>query len=107
MILFSTNSKNNEIFFSTICVLILLIKFNRLSEFGYDYIAQYILLIIFHKIYFLNYDESEQIKAITFFSLCILIKPISLLFIPIFLYIIYKQGFSFYKKISIHYKETS
>ncbi len=101
VILFSTNSKNNEIFFSTICVLILLIKFNRLSEFGYDYIAQYILLIIFHKIYFLNYDESEQIKAITFFFLCILIKPISLLFIPIFLYIIYKQGFSFYKKISI------
>ena len=67
LILFSTNSKNNEIFFSAICVLILLIKFNRLSEYGYDYIAQYILLIIFHKIYFLNFDESEQIKAITFF----------------------------------------
>ena len=67
-----------------LCVLILLIKFNRLSEFGYDYIAQFILLIVFHKIYFLNSNNLEIIKANLYFILCVLIKPISLLF-PIFL----------------------
>ena len=101
LILLNNNSKKNEIFFSLICVLILLIKFNRLSEYGYDYVAQYILLIVFHKIYFLNFDEQEQVKALTFYFLCVLIKPISLLFLPILLYVLYKHGFSFYKKISI------
>ena len=101
LILFNNHSKNDEIFFSIICVLILLIKFNRLSEFGYDYIAQYILLIVFHKIYFLNFDYQEQVKAITYFILCVLIKPISLLFFPVLFYIYFKQGFSFYKKISL------
>ena len=49
--IFENTSKNNEIFYSLLCVLILLIKFNRLSEYGYDYISQFILLIVFH---FLN-----------------------------------------------------
>ena len=99
-IIFSKKTKNDELFFSLLCVLILLIKFNRLSEFGYDYIAQFILLIVFHKIYFMNSNKSEIMKAIFYFILSVLIKPISLLFSPVLLFIIYKEGFVIIKKIS-------
>ena len=99
-ILFSKNIKSSEVFYSLLCLFILLIKFNRLSEYGYDYISQFILLIIFHKIYFLNSDDNEVIKSILYFLLSILIKPISLLFLPIIFFIFYKKGFFFYKNIS-------
>ena len=99
-IIFSKKTKSDELFFSLLCVFILLIKFNRLSEFGYDYIAQFILLIVFHKIYFLNFNKPEIIKAIIYFILSVLIKPISLLFLPILFLILYKEGFVIVKKIS-------
>lgn len=99
--LFLNNKKNNEVFYSLLCLLILLVKFNRLSEYGYDYIYQFILLIVFHKIYFLSENNKEIIKSITYFLLCVLIKPSSLLFLPIMIYIIYKKGISFYKRISV------
>ena len=44
---FFTSKKDTERFFSIIVSMILLIKFNRLSEFGYDYISQFLLLIVF------------------------------------------------------------
>ena len=100
IILFSNNKKSKEIFFSLLCILILLVKFNRLSEYGYDYISQFILLIVFHKIYFLNSENSEVIKSILYFVLTVLIKPVSLLFLPLMIFIIYKKGFFFYKSIS-------
>ena len=99
-ILLSKNTKTNVIFYSLLCLLIMLVKFNRLSEYGYDYIAQFILLIVFHKIYFLNSENNEIIKSILYFILAVLIKPISLLFAPIMLFIIYKKGIFFYKDIS-------
>ena len=98
--LFEKKIKSNEVFYSLLCVFILLIKFNRLSEYGYDYISQFILLIVFHKIYFLNSDNSEIIKSILYFILTVLIKPVSLLFIPIMTFIIFKKGIFFYKNIS-------
>ena len=101
LILFLNNKKSNEVFFSLLCLLILLVKFNRLSEYGYDYIYQFILLIVFHKIYFLSENNKEIIKSITYFLLCVLIKPSSLLFLPIMIYVIYKKGISFYKRISV------
>ena len=97
--LFEKKTKNNEVFYSLLCILILLVKFNRLSEFGYDYISQFILLIVFHKIYFLNSENTEIIKSILYFVLTVLIKPIGLLFLPIMLFILYKKGFLFYRKI--------
>tara|TARA_Y100000389_G_scaffold199921_1_gene239303 strand:+ start:166 stop:1722 length:1557 start_codon:yes stop_codon:yes gene_type:complete len=100
-ILLSNDKNNKEVFYSLLCLLILLIKFNRLSEYGYDYISQFILLIIFHKIYFLHSNNSEIIKSIIYFLLCVLIKPISLLFLPIMIFIIYKRGVFFYKNISV------
>ena len=100
IILISKKIRNSEIFYSLLCLLILLVKFNRLSEFGYDYVFQFILLIVFHKIYFLNSDNSEIIKSILYFILTVLIKPVSLLFIPIMTFIIFKKGIFFYKNIS-------
>ena len=99
-ILFEKKIKNIEVFYIILCLFILLIKFNRLSEYGYDYIAQFILLIVFHKIYFLNSENFEVVKSIIYFLLAVLIKPISLLFLPIMFFIIYKKGFLFYKRIS-------
>jgi hypothetical protein len=98
-ILFSKDSKSSEVFYSILCLFVMLIKFNRLSEYGYDYVAQFILLIVFHKIYFLNSSNNEIIKSIIYFLLTILIKPISLFFMPIMVFIIYKKGFFFYRKI--------
>ncbi len=98
---FSKNLKNNELFFSILCVLILVIKFNRLSEFGYDYVSQFILLVVFHKVYFLNFSKHEIIKALMYFVLSVLIKPVSLLFFPILLFIFFKKRFLFVKEISL------
>ena len=97
--LFSKKINKNEIFYSILCLFILLIKFNRLSEYGYDYISQFILLIVFHKIYFLNSENSEVVKSILYFTFTVLIKPISLLFLPIMLFIIYKKGLFFYRSV--------
>ena len=87
--------KKDERFYSLMISMILLIKFNRLSEFGYDYISHFLLLIVFHKIYFYVSEKEELVKALKIFVLCILIKPISLLFSPIPLYIVYKHNLKF------------
>ena len=101
LIIFTKETKRDQLFYSLFCVIILLVKFNRLSEFGYDYISQFILLIVFHKIYFLNNDNHEISKSILYYILCVLIKPISLLFSPILFFIFFKNGLGFFKKISI------
>lgn len=82
---------NSERFFSLFIILILLIKFNRLSEFGYDYISQYLLIIVFHKLYFYNSNKYELVKAIKIFFFSILIKPICLLFLPILFILFYNN----------------
>ena len=38
VILFEKKTKSDEVFYSILCIFILLIKFNRLSEYGYDYV---------------------------------------------------------------------
>jgi hypothetical protein len=98
-ILFEKKIKTDQVFYSLLCVFIMLIKFNRLSEYGYDYISHFILLIVFHKIYFLNSDNSEVVKSILYFTLTVLIKPISLLFLPLMFFILYKKDFLFFKSI--------
>ena len=98
-ILFEKKIKGDEVFYSLLSIFILLIKFNRLSEYGYDYISQFILLIVFHKIYFLSSKNSEIVKSILYFVLTVLIKPISLLFFPLIFFIIYQKGFFIYRSI--------
>ncbi len=90
------NSINKtERFFSLMIVMILLIKFNRLTEFGFDYISQFLLLVVFHKIYFYKNNKIELMMALHIFTFCILIKPNSLLFSPILLYMLYSNKLRF------------
>ncbi len=96
------NRNSTEVLYSIFCILILLIKFNRLSEFGYDYIAQFLLLIVFHKVYFLIDNDYEAITSSVIFLFSVLVKPISLLFMPIFFYILIKKKILFLFK---RYKE--
>lgn len=86
-----TNSK--EIFYSIFCIIVLLTKFSRLSEFGYDYTSQFLLLIVFHKIYFYKDKDTEIFKSILIFLFSFLIKPVTILFSPIFLLIFFKKNF--------------
>lgn len=52
LILKNQNLKKEETFFACFVIFVLIIKFARLSEYGYDYIAQFIILIVFHKLFF-------------------------------------------------------
>ena len=90
------NRNSNEVLYSIFCLLILMIKFNRLSEFGYDYISQFLLLIAFHKIYFLISNDDEIIISIIIFLFSALIKPVALLFLPLFFYILFNKKYNFY-----------
>ena len=95
--------KSSEILYSLFVLIILITKINRLSEFGYDYLPQFLLLIAFHKILFYLNNNEEILKIILIFTFSVLIKPISLLFSPILLYIIIKRRFEYLKLINLKY----
>ncbi len=96
--LYLKTNQSDECFFSIFCIIVLLLKFNRLSEFGYDYISQFLLIVVFHKLYFFKHEKLELSKAIIFFMFSVMIKPISLFFLPIFLYPFLKNNFHFLMK---------
>ena len=83
--------KKLENFFCNFILIILIIKFTRLSEFGYDYISQFLLLIVFHKVFFYKKNLLEINKSFLIFILAVLIKPTAILFLPLFLLLFYKN----------------
>ena len=83
--------KKLENFFCNFILIILIIKFTRLSEFGYDYISQFLLLIVFHKVFFYNKNLLEINKSFLIFIFAVLIKPTAILFLPLFLLLFYKN----------------
>jgi hypothetical protein len=83
--------KKLENFFCIFILIILIIKFTRLSEFGYDYISQFLLLIVFHKVFFYKKNLLEINKSFLIFILAVLIKPTAILFLPLFLLLFYKN----------------
>jgi len=85
------NKKNSlaENVYSIFIISILLIKFSRLSEFGYDYISNFLIFIIFHKLFFKLNDSEELKKSILLFMLCVCIKYSYVIFFSIFLYPIF------------------
>lgn len=88
--------KNNiEICYSLFVVLLLLIKFSRLSEFGYDYISQFLLFIIFHKVFFYTEDINEYKKSIIIFLLSVCVKHVNLVFFPILILPFYEKKINF------------
>ena len=83
LILKNQNLKKEETFFACFIIFILIIKFARLSEYGYDYIAQLIILIVFHKLFFQNNSIAQFYKAIIFFTYAASMKIISLVAFPL------------------------
>ena len=83
-----------EKFYCLFVLSIALIKFSRLSEYGYDIPSQFLLLVVFHKIYFANGSQSEVIKSFILFALTIMIKTISIFFFPIFITLFFKKRFN-------------
>lgn len=79
-----------EIFFCVFIITLTLIKFSRLSEHGYDFPAQFLLLIVFHKLFFFSKKFKEIRKSIIIYLFAVLIKPVSLLFTPLFFYLFFK-----------------
>jgi len=83
VVLKNQNIKKNETFFSCFIIFVLIAKFGRLSEYGYDYIAQFIILIVFHKLFFKNEFVEEFYKAIALFAFAVCIKIISFFAFPL------------------------
>ena len=93
-IVFQKLTKNKlEIFFSLFVFFVLIVKFTRLSEYGYDYISQFILLIVFHKVFFQSNQKEEVCKSLLFFAFTVCIKIISLVSFPILFLILNKKLF--------------
>ena len=84
-------SQKNKTYLCSIVLLLVILKFRRLSEFGYDYIGQFILLYIFIE-YIWNvkkHSAIENSKLILVYASSVLIKITNLYFLPvIFFYLI-------------------
>ena len=87
--------QNIEFCYSLFVLLLLLIKFTRLSEYGYDYISQFLIFIIFHKIFFYCQNSNEIKKSIIIFFLSVCIKHVNLIFLPILFYPYFKNKKNF------------
>ena len=68
------NISKIEKFFCFFILVLLIIKFTRLSEFGYDYIAQFLLLIIFHKLFFLKKKNVKHKNPLFYLYFLFLLK---------------------------------
>ena len=86
-------------FFIFTIFFILIIKFTRFSEFGYDFISNLILLSIFLIYYNRKGNDSDILTILIFYIFAISIKITALFFFPIILFIIFKN-FS-YKNFTI------
>lgn len=83
-------SKQKKLEFTFCCFLffVLILKFTRLSEYGYDYISQFLLLIVFHKVFFGNTSEDQLYKPLIFFSFAVSIKIVVIVSIPLLIFIL-------------------
>jgi hypothetical protein len=84
--------KNNKKFLIIFLEIFLIIKFKRLSEFGYDYIVQFLLIYLFVEFYTLARKTKENIFAnLVIYLSAIAFKVISIFFLPIILFFLYKE----------------
>ena len=97
--------KKEKSYFCSILLILVILKFRRLSEFGYDYIGQFILLYIFIE-YIWNTKKSSSIqnsKLILIYASSVLIKITNLYFLPvIFIYLISQKKIKYllvYKRL--------
>ena len=90
----SNKNKDYLNFIYTFFLLLLVVKFKRLSEFGYDYIGQFILIYVFIE-FVLNKNSQNYINnkldGIIIFLYTLLIKISNFYFLPILFYTILKN----------------
>ena len=89
LILEINKSKNKIQFFHILFLLLLIFKFKRMSEFGYDYIGQFILVYIFLEYIYKNNKGNEfksKVESVIFFLYTLLLKISNIYFLPIIIY---------------------
>ena len=85
------NKESNKRFISLFFLILLILKFKRFSEFGYDYIGQFILIYLFVE-YVSNYKNlklQNYINFILIFFITVMIKISNLYFVPLVLFVIF------------------
>jgi len=95
---------NKKIKFISISVFIfLIIKFARLSEFGYDYIAQFVLIFIIFQFFVKSQKNiNSSLAIISLFIFAVAIKITAVFFLPIIIYMLIKN--KFHKRILLKNK---
>ena len=84
--LFFNVIKKRKVLISAFFLILLIIKFKRLSEFGYDYIGQFLLIYIFIEFIFdTKLNRRKFFDLIALFLLSILIKITNIYFLPVIL----------------------
>ena len=98
----NSSSNNIKIFFS-ILILLIIIKFNRLQEFGNDYQSMLLILLalgLFLKYFFDNDKNKEIINKIIFFSFfAFMFRVYAVFIIPMFI-ILLKERWGLFKIIN-------
>lgn len=84
--------KDNKKFLIIFLEIFLIIKFKRLSEFGYDYIVQFLLIYLFVEFYTFTKKNKENIfiNLVVYLS-AIAFKVISVFFLPIIFFFFIKE----------------
>ena len=88
-------------FFLFFTSILLLLKFKRLSEFGYDYVAQFLLIIIFVELYENKKNSEISTKTLSLYLFSIFTKLTSVFFFPIVIYFLLKRKFDYNYKFLI------
>ena len=103
----SKQNPNKKIKLVSASILIfLIIKFTRLSEFGYDYISQFILIFLTFKFLIKNQKEiNSSFTIILLFIFAVAIKITAIFFLPVIIYLLYKN--QFLEKFSLKSKKQS
>jgi len=91
----SKKNDNKKIRLVSASILIfLIIKFARLSEFGYDYISQFILIFLTFQFFIKNKKEiSSLFTIILLFIFAVAVKITAIFFLPVIIYLLYKNKF--------------
>ena len=85
------NKQSTKRFISLFFLILLILKFKRFSEFGYDYIGQFILIYLFVE-YVSNYKNlklQNYINFILIFFIAVMVKISNLYFVPLVLFVIF------------------
>ncbi len=82
--LFREIQRNNNNFINTFFLIIIIFKFKRFSEFGYDYIGQFILIYLFSEFIYKKRLKSIilEAKLILIYTTTVMIKITNIYFLP-------------------------